>query len=572
MKKLIGLLFARSLPRWLVTLAIAAPIVAALVPTLPPLMIKHAIDDGVVKHDAGALQHFVFLYVVVLLLEAALNLTSQLALSSLGQRSMHALRERLFHHLQTLDLAYFEREPRGRILTRVTNDVEALSELFTSGAVTMGADILLAVTIFATMFAINARLTLVAFLVVPPMMFLAELFRRRARDAFRAIRTFVAKLNAFLSENLAGAMVTQAFVREDQQKTQFAQVSRELQESNKAAIRVDASLYAVVEAIGTFSVAGMIWYGGRSFAHGTLEVGVLVAFIQYVQRFFIPVRDLSSKFTIIQSGLTAAERINQFLDVAPGLPEPAQPQRPPRATPLEFDDVSFYYDAKRPVLSAFSFTLRPGAKLAIVGPTGAGKTTLIKLLLRLIDPQRGMVSAGGVPLREWDSEWLKKKIALVPQDPILFEGTVRDNLTLFDATVSDEQLWNAARSIGTDKLLQRLLGGLDAPVRERGANLSSGEAQLLAFTRAVVQQPEILILDEATSAIDATTEAAVQEGLELMLRGRTAVIIAHRLATIRLADEVLVLAHGKIAEHGTHDELMRLRGLYHALYELQFAA
>jgi ATP-binding cassette subfamily B protein len=570
--KLVRLLFARSLPRWLVVCAIALPLLAALVPTLPPLMTKHAIDDGVVKRDPTALLHFVLLYIAVVFFEATLNLLSQLALASLGQRSMHALRGRLFHHLQTLDLAYFEREPRGRILTRVTNDVEALSELFTSGAVTMGADILLASTIVVAMLAMNVRLTLVAFVVVPPMMYVAELFRRRARDAFRAIRTFVAKLNAFLSENLAGAMVTQAFVREAQQNALFAQVSGELQQSNKAAIRVDAWLFAVVEAIGTFSVAGMIWYGGRGLAGGALEVGVLVAFIQYVQRFFIPVRDLSSKFTIIQSGLVAAERINQFLEVRPALPEPAEPKQPARATPLELKDVSFSYDAERPVLRAFTFALRPGAKLAIVGPTGSGKTTLIKLLLRLIDPQHGVVSAGGVPLREWDSAWLKKKIALVPQDPILFEGTVRSNLTLFDAAVSDDQLWAAARSIGTDKLLNRLHGGLDAPVRERGANLSSGEAQLLAFTRAVVQQPEILILDEATSAIDATAEAAVQEGLERMLEGRTAVIIAHRLATIRLADEILVLAHGQIAEHGTHDELWRLRGLYHALYELQFAA
>ncbi len=571
MKRLAQLLFG-SLRKTPVVLALLATTVASIVPALPPLFMKRAIDGGVVAHDVAVLTQAVLFYLGAVVLETSFQLASQFSLATLGQRSVQTLRARLFAHLQSLDLGYFEREPRGKILTRVTSDVEALSELFTSGAVTMFADVLLALVIFGTMLAINVRLTLVAFVVVPPMLLIAELFRKRARDAFRAIRTQTARLNAFLSEHLAGAPVILAFAREKEANTSFAEVSGELQRSNKAAIAVDAQLFAVVEAIGTFSVAGMIWFGARGLLNGSLEVGLLVAFIQYVQRFFIPIRDLSSKFTIIQSGLAAAERVEQFLDDRPRLVLPEHPERPALATPITFTAATFSYRPDVPVIQSLDFSLPAGKKFAVVGPTGGGKTTLMKLILRLIDLDSGTVTAGGVPVKLWDSTLLRKKIALVPQEPILFEGSVRDNLTLFDPLIGDDRLWKAARSLGTDALITRLPGGLDASIRERGANLSSGEAQLLAFTRAIVHDPEVLVLDEATSSIDAETEAVVQRGLERLLEGRTALIIAHRLATIRMADEVLVLHRGRLVERGPHEALMQQRGIYYALYELQFAA
>jgi ATP-binding cassette subfamily B protein len=567
------LLFAASGTRVLVWVAMIATLCAALMPTLPPFLMKRTIDDGVMKHDAGALTLFASLYMGAVLVELCFALTSQTSLALLGQRSMHDLRARLFAHLQSLDLGYFEREPRGKVLTRLTNDVEALSEMFTSGAVTMFADFVVALGIIAAMLMLDTKLTAIVFLTVPPLVALSEMFRRKARDAFRDIRARVAKLNGYAAEHLAGAEVIQMFRQNARVTAGFGEINEELQAGNRTAIAVDATLFAVVEAIGSAAVAAMIWFAAGDLISGAVQLGVLVAFIQYVQRFFIPIRDLSAKFAVIQSGFAAAERVDQFLAVQPALLPPAAPEARPSMMPVRFEHVGFTYPGKdsRPVLKDVSLALEPGKKIALVGPTGVGKTTFVKLLLRLVDASEGQVVAGGLPVAAWDLAAMRRRVAVVPQDPIVFAGTVRDNLREFDARVSDERIWAAARAIGTDALVERLSGGLDHMLSERGSNLSSGEAQLIAFTRALIREPELLVLDEATSSIDSKSEAAIGRGLEALLAGRAALVIAHRLATLRMCDEIVVIEAGKIAERGTHEALLARGGLYAALYELQFA-
>ncbi|MCC6807340.1 MAG: ABC transporter ATP-binding protein [Deltaproteobacteria bacterium] len=570
LKIALRLLFGTKGTRALVWIALFATLCTALMPTLPPFLMKRTIDDGVLKNDPDTLLFFAGLFVAAVIVELIFSLASQTSLALLGQKAMHDLRGRLFAHLQSLDLGYFEREPRGRVLTRLTSDVEALSEMFTSGAVTMFADFVVALGIVFAMLLLDAKLTAIVFLTVPPLIVLSEIFRRKARDAFRDIRARVARLNGFAAEHLAGAEVIQAFRQHASAEKRFDAINEELQVSQRSAISVDATLFAVVEAIGSTAVAAMIWFAARDLISGALQLGVLVAFIQYVQRFFIPIRDLSAKFAIIQSGFAAAERVDQFLAVKPALSVPAAPRTQAKMLPVRFERVGFAYSGGKPVLNDVSLTIEPGKKIALVGATGAGKTTFVKLLLRLVDASDGRIVANDLPIGEWDLAAMRRRVAIVPQDPVIFAGTVRDNLREFDPAISDDAIWAAARAIGTDKLILRLPLGLDHPLKERGTNLSSGEAQLIAFTRALIREPELLVLDEATSSIDATNEAAITRGLSVLLENRAALVIAHRLATLRMCDEIIVIEHGKIAERGTHDGLVERGGLYAALYELQF--
>lgn len=565
----------RPLRPWLLAAVLVAT-GAALVPAIPPLLMKRAIDEGILQKDPGKLFELVVVYLLVVTGEALLALTAQLLVARFGQRAIAAIRRRAFMHLNTLDLMFFEQEPRGKTVTRVTNDVESLAELFTSGAFTIFADILLASVIVLSMLRLNVTLTLAAFVTLPPMLFVAEYFRRQARDAFRHIRSAVSALNAFVSEHLFGHSVVVAFGQQARVQHRFVAVSTAVQNANKRAIWVDSSLFAVVEALSSMSIAALIGFGAASMSEGAVELGVLVAFVQYSQRFFIPVRDLSSKFAIVQSGLTAVERLMDLFALRPSLQPPAQPQALHSVTPIRFASVSFSYGGSdgsaRRVLNNVSFGIETGEKIAIVGATGSGKTTLVKLALRLVDVTEGavVVGQGQTDIKQVDLVSLRRRIALVPQDPVLFEGSLRENLSGFNQAVSDQELLRVCDLLGLGALVSRL-GGLDGAIAERGGNLSSGEAQLIAFARAVTSSPDLLILDEATSAIDPANEALVQQGLLSVLTGRAALVIAHRLSTLRMCDRIVFIEGGQIKESGTHDELMRRGGAYAALYELQFA-
>lgn len=571
--------------RWLLIAAVLATLLVALLPALPPYIIKRVIDEGVLARDIPRLTWLCGLYVIAVLSEFALSVLSQTLLTLYGQRTVAHLRDRLFAHMQRLPLAYFEREPKGKILTRLTSDVEALSEMFTSGAVTMLSDCLVAATIIVAMLSLSPKLTLISLLCAPPLVGLTEYFRRKARDAFRSIRARTAELNAFLSEHLPGLRTVLAFSYEARANQKLRQQNTALQESNKQAIWVDASLYAIIEAISSIAIAAMIWFCAQDTLRGALQIGVVVAFMQYLHRLFTPIRDLSSKLAMVQSGLTAAERTCDFLALpAYAAADPLTPLSEPAHAdsailPIVFDAVHFTYAQSAPqsapplsLVRGISFRVEPGQKIAIIGATGAGKTTLMKLLLHLIEPTSGAIYFGNNhTLSAATAPQLKRQIAMVPQDPVIFAATLRDNLTLFNHAISDAEIMQVLHALQIEFLLTRSEQGLDTLLDQRSAQLSAGEAQLIAFARALLKRPQLLILDEATSNIDALQEALVQKGLQTLLEGRAALIIAHRLKTLRRADEIWVLNQGLLQERGTHEALLAQEGLYRTLYNLQFS-
>jgi ATP-binding cassette subfamily B protein len=556
---------------WLTAGAVLLLMLQSLLALVGPRLTQHALDVAVPKHDLGLLGLLAGIYLATLAFEFLTEYGGTLLTTYIGQRVMYDLRLQLFGHLQRLSIGYFDRHPVGRLMTRVTSDVETLNELFSSGVVTIFGDAFTLVAIMAMMLALDVRLALVTFAVIPLVWLTARVFRRRVREAFGDIRVRLARLNAFLQERLSGMRVVQLFGREEDTARRFGALNREHLDAHLRSITIYAVFFPVVEVLTAIAMALLLWYGGLRVLDASLTVGVLAAFIQYTRRFFQPLQDLSEKFNLLQSAMASSERVFALLDEPVTVREPAHPRPLPRPVrgEVRFAGVWFRYRPDGPwVLRDVSFSASPGQTIALVGHTGAGKTTIVNLLLRFYDPERGRITVDGVDIRELATADLRSIIGFVQQDLFLFTGDILHNLTL-DAPITPEAARQAARRVGADRFIERLPSAWHHELGERGRSLSVGERQLLSFARALALDPRILVLDEATSSVDAEAEAQIQRAIAELMAGRTSLVVAHRLSTILHADEILVLHHGEIRERGSHRELLAQHGLYDRLYQLQ---
>jgi ATP-binding cassette subfamily B protein len=555
-----------------VSIAFLAIVGGALVDLAQPWLTQQAIDKFITTGNAAGLLRLTMFFVALLVFGFACDYLQTFILQTTGQRIMHTLRMEVYGHLQRLDLKFFDRNPVGRLMTRVTSDVDALNDLFASGVITVFGDVLTLTGIMIAMLVMSWRLALVAFVVLPGIAWVTAWFRKNAREAYREIRGLIARLNAFLQEHITGISTVQLFAEEPRTFQKFDAINARHRDVNIASIFFYAVFYPAIEILAALSGALIIWIGGWWSQEGIVSVGVLVAFLQYSRRFFQPISDLSEKFNILQAAMVASERIFTLLDTPVDIMTPAVPARRTASARgrIEFDHVWFAYDGDHFVLRDVSFVVEPGQRLGIVGATGSGKTTLVSLLLRFYEVNRGRILVDGVDIREMDLAEVRGLVGLVLQDVHMFSGTIASNIRLGRADIDDEAVRRAARAVHAAPFIEALPGGYDAPVVERGATLSTGQKQLLAFARALAFEPSVLVLDEATSNIDTATEALIQDALKVLMAGRTTLAIAHRLSTIQDMDRILVLHKGELRESGTHQELLARRGLYHRLYQLQF--
>ena len=545
-----------------------------------PWLTKVALDEAIPGRDYDFLLLLTGAFALSLVVSFVCEYGQTLITTLLGQRVMFDLRTEIFGHLQRLSLRYFDRNPVGRLMTRVTNDVEQLNEAFSSGIVTVFGDIFTLVFILAAMLRLDWRLALVAFTVLPLVGVATFVFRALIRKAYRDIRVKLARINANLQESVTGVRVLQLFGREKQAMDRFAAINRDHLDANLRSITYYALFFPVIEVLTATALALILWYGGGQTLQGAMTVGTVAAFLQYTRRFFRPLQDLSEKYNILQAAMASSERIFELLDTEPEIRDPASPLHLP--TPgrgeIEFRDVWFRYgegsgeDVADPqwVLRGVSFRAAPGERVAIVGATGAGKSTIINLLMRFYDPQRGEILFDGVPVSRVPVKELRDRISLVLQDVFLFSEDVQRNIRLGRDDIPDDAVRRAAARVGADRFVERLPAGYAQPLGERGTSLSVGERQLVSFARALAFDPVVLVLDEATSSVDSELEAQIDEALKALMQGRTSLVIAHRLSTIQGADQILVLHHGELRERGTHAELLQRGGLYARLYELQF--
>ena len=560
--------------RGLVAGALGLLAIEASVALVGPELTKRAIDVAIPRADGGMLWTLAGIFVLAMIVGFAVDYGGAILTTLIGQRVMDDLRREIFGHLQRLSIPYFDRHPVGRLVTRVTSDVETLNELLSAGFVTVIGDVLTLIAIMTLMLTMDWRLALVAFAVMPLVWLTAVVFRKHVREAFRDIRTRLARLNSYLQEHMAGMRVVQLFGREKETWEGFDRVNADHLEAHLRSITIYAVFLPLMEVLTSVSLALLLWYGGFRSLNGTLTVGILAAFIQLTRRFFQPLQDLSEKFNLLQSAMASSERIFTLLDQGVTVPAPIAPHPLPRPHrgEVRFEEVWFRYSEDGPwVLKDVSFTASPGRTLALVGYTGAGKTTIISLLLRFYDVTQGTITVDGVDVRELDPRDLRRLIGFVQQDLFLFTGDILRNLVL-DTGVTEARAREAARRVGADRFIERLPTQYAHVLGERGRSLSVGERQLLSFARALALDPAILVLDEATSSVDAESEALIQRALGELMAGRTSIVVAHRLSTILHADEILVLHHGEVRERGDHRALLAAGGLYERLYRLQIAA
>ncbi len=615
--------------RWQVSVALATIVMKAAADVLGPYLTKVAIDKYLARSTEAhslldrvlsprpltGIAQITVMYIGLLLFSFLLEFTQTYIMQWAGQKVMFDLRSQLFRHLQRLHISFFDRNPVGRLVTRVTSDVDALNEMFTAGVVSIFEDIFVLLFILVIMLNMNWKAALVTFAVLPVITIATKIFRDKVRDSYRRIRVAIARINAYLQEHVTGIVVLQLFNREKRSYEEFEKVNRVHMDAYKDAILAHAVYYPVVEVLTSIAIASVLWFGGNQVLRGisatsvvvgfsrghlslhvvsvAMSLGVLVAFIQYAQRFFRPIQDVSEKYNILQSAMASSERIFKLLDTPAEIVSAAQPKVPPGPGRIEFDHVWFAYrtmaqaaaeaaskgeqlktaaaaDEYDWVLRDVSFAIEPGETVAFVGHTGAGKTTIISLLLRFYDVQRGTIRIDGVDIREMDLGELRRRYGVVLQDPFLFSGTVAGNIRLGTRWIEDEMVEEAAEQVNVAEFIRSLPAGFDEEVKERGSTLSTGQKQLISFARALAHNPCVLILDEATSSVDTETEFRVREALTRMVEGRTSIIIAHRLSTIQRANKIVVMHKGQMREIGSHQQLLAQRGIYWKLYQLQY--
>ncbi len=565
-------------PYWhLAAIALVLTLFTNILISLQPYFTKVAVDDYITPKQTDGLWLFAFAFFGLFLFRFIFSYIQEILLNTVGQRVMFDIRTQIYTKLQNQEVAYYDKNPVGRIITRITSDVDALNELFTSGVIDVLGDLVIILAIVGMMFYLDWKLAIISLLTIPLLFAATNWFRKRAREGFDKVRTRNAKLNAFLQEYISGAQTVQIFNAENKARNKFHDINDDYRNANIETIYYYSIFYPLVDFIGTIGVAVVIWFGGyqlltdSSASGSALTIGVIIAFVQYSQQLFQPIRDLSDKFNILQAAIVASHRIFVLLDLPVQIESPAQPKKSGKAEgKIEFQNVWFAYKEENWVLKDVSFTINPGERVALVGHTGSGKTTVTNLLMRFYDIQKGKILLDGIDIRDWDLQTLRENFAVVLQDVFLFSGSLEENIRLGNKQIPEEKILWAAREVHADEFIQKIEGGYKSEVRERGAGLSVGQKQLVSFARALAFDPKILILDEATSSIDTETEQLIQQAVDRVMLERTSLVVAHRLSTIQRCDRILVFHHGELREAGTHQELLAQHGLYRRLYQLQY--
>ena len=568
MKRLLG--FVKPYKKYVVA-AIFINVAVTALGAVRPLLTKIAIDDYIINDNYEGLLTISAIIFGILIFQAIIQYFLTYYTQLMGQNIIYDLRVKLFAHVQKLALKYFDKTPIGRVVTRVTNDVESLNELFSSGIVMIFSDVFIIIWILIFMFSLEWELTLVSLSVLPFLIYATFLFRRKVRESYRDVRFQLARLNSFTQEHISGMSIIQLFSKEKNENDNFADINDSHKTANINSIFYYAIFYPIVEILSSGAIALIIWYGGGNVIQGTMTIGVLFAFIQYTEMFFRPIRDLSEKYNIMQTAMASSERIFKLLDNETIIENPVNPKAINNFRGnVNFKNVWFAYNDDNFVLKDISFSVSEGETVAIVGATGAGKSSIINLLNRFYDVNKGGIYVDEIDLREISKEDLRNYISIVLQDIFLFSGTIASNISLGDSSITNEQIVEASKTVGAHSFISKLPNQYEAEVMEKGATLSVGQKQLISFARALVFNPQILILDEATSSVDTETELLIQQAIEKLLKGRTSIVIAHRLSTIQNSDKIIVLHKGEIKEVGTHQQLLSKRGIYYKLYQLQY--